>query len=55
MEAIEALIASLKEYNANITQYMEDITMSIEDEIKDINVHQQYDLGQDRNGERITP
>lgn len=55
MEAIEALITSLKEYKDNINEYMEDITRSIEDEIKDLNVHQQYDLGQDRYGDRITP
>ena len=55
MKAIDTLITSLKEYKDNINEYMEDITRSIEDEIKDLNVHQQYDLGQDRNGNMITP
>lgn len=55
MEAITNLIESLTKYKANINEYMEDITRSIEDEIKEINVHQQYDLGQDRNGDAITP
>lgn len=55
MEAITNLIENLTKYKANINEYMEDITRSIEDEIKEINVHQQYDLGQDRNGDAITP
>ena len=55
MKAITTLIESLKRYKDEINDYMEDITRSIEDEIKEINVHQQYDLGQDRNGKRITP
>ena len=55
MEAITNLIDNLKKYKDSINEYMEDITRSIEDEIKEINVHQQYDLGQDRNGDSITP
>ena len=55
MEAITNLIENLTKYKANINEYMEDITRSIEDEIKEINVHQQYDLGQDRNADAITP
>ena len=55
MEAITSLIDNLKKYKDSINEYMEDITRSIEDEIKEINVHQQYDLGQDRNGDSITP
>ena len=55
MEAIINLIDNLKKYKDSINEYMEDITRSIEDEIKEINVHQQYDLGQDRNGDSITP
>ena len=55
MKAITNLIENLTKYKANINEYMEDITRSIEDEIKEINVHQQYDLGQDRNGDAITP
>lgn len=55
MEAITNLIGNLTKYRDNINNYMEDITRSIEDEIKEINVHQQYDLGQDRNGDAITP
>ena len=55
MEAITNLIENLTKYKANINEYMEDITRSIEDEIKEINVHQQYDLGQDRYGDAITP
>ena len=55
MEAITNLIDNLKKYKDSINEYMEDITRSIEDEIKEINVHQQYDLGQDRNGDAITP
>ena len=55
MEAITNLIESLTKYKANINEYMEDITRSIEDEIKEINIHQQYDLGQDRSGYAITP
>ena len=55
MEAITNLIDNLNKYKDNINEYMEDITRSIEDEIKEINVHQQYDLGQDRNGDAITP
>ena len=55
MEAITNLIGNLTKYRDNINNFMEDITRSIEDEIKEINVHQQYDLGQDRNGDSITP
>ena len=55
MEAITNLIENLTKYKVNINEYMEDITRSIEDEIKEINVHQQYDLGQDRYGYAITP
>ena len=55
MEAITNLIENLTKYKANINEYMEDITRSIEDEIKELNVHQQYDMGEDRNGEPITP
>lgn len=55
MEAITNLIENLTKYRDNINNYMEDITRSIEDEIKELNVHQQYDLGQDRNGDAITP
>ena len=55
MEAITNLIDNLNKYKDNINEYMEDITRSIEDEIKEINVHQQYDLGQVRNGDAITP
>lgn len=55
MEAITNLIENLTKYKANINEYMEDITRSIEDEIKEINIHQQYDLGQYRNGDAITP
>ena len=45
MEAITNLIDNIKKYKDSINEYMEDITRSIEDEIKEINVHQQYDLG----------
>lgn len=55
MEAITNLIGNLTKYRDNINNYMEDITRSIEDEIKELNVHQQYDLGQDRYGNAITP
>lgn len=55
MEAITNLIGNLTKYRDNINNYMEDITRSIEDEIKEINVHQHYNLGQDRNGDAITP
>ena len=55
MEAIKNLIENLTKYRDNINNYMEDITRSIEDEIKELNVHQQYDLGQDRYGNAITP
>ena len=55
MEAITNLIVNLTKFRDNMNNYMEDITRSIEDEIKEINVHQQYDLGQDRNGDSITP
>ena len=55
MEAIINLINRLTNYRDNINSYMEDITRSIEDEIKELNVHQQYDLGQDRYGSEIRP
>ena len=55
MEAIKNLIENLTKYRDNINNYMEDITRSIEDEIKELNVHQQYDLGQDRYGAEIRP
>lgn len=55
MEAITNLINRLTDYRDNINNYMEDITRSIEDEIKKLNVHQQYDLGQDRYGAEIRP
>lgn len=55
MEAITNLINRLTDYRDNINNYMEDITRSIEDEIKELNVHQQYDLGQDRYGNEIRP
>ena len=55
MEAITNLINRLTDYRDNINNYMEDITRSIEDEIKELNIHQQYDLGQDRYGNEIRP
>lgn len=54
MKIIESKILSLSTFQDNIERYMEDITKSIEEQIVDINVEQQYS-GLRSDGESIRP
>lgn len=55
MEAITRLIKTLRDFQDNINSYLEAATMGEETTIVDMNISQLYDMGENRNGEKIRP
>ena len=55
MERITDLIARLKDYQDNINKFMEAATIQAADTITDMNIGQLYDLGENRDEEKIRP
>lgn len=55
MGRITDLITRLEDYQDNINMFMEAATIQASDTITDMNIGQLYDLGENRDGEKIRP
>lgn len=55
MDRITDLITRLEDYQDNINMFMEAATIQAADTITDMNIGQLYDLGENRDGEKIRP
>lgn len=55
MDRITDLITRLEDYQDNINMFMEAATIQASDTITDMNIGQLYDLGENRDGEKIRP